>query len=485
MTRWMPATDGGVTGARTSDVVVVKSSRTRRNRHGDDKKVKKTVVHAWESACSIGTIAIELCMYVSEQETMVSEIAQTDNFNDKTNIKVVGVGGAGGNAVNRMITEGLQNVEFIAINTDAKDLLRSDADVKISLNDASSRGLGAGADPEKGAKAAQDHQSDIEEALKGSDMVFVTCGEGGGTGTGASPIVARAAHQQGALTIAVVTRPFSFEGPQRSASAALGIENLRKEVDALIVIPNDRLLELSDRTIGIVDAFKTADTALLAGVQGITDLITSNSYIHVDFNDVNAILRGAGTALFGIGSARGEDRATQAAEIAISSPLLEESIEGAHGALINIAGPTDLKLQEASAAVTLVQKAIHPEAQIIWGLSLDDAYGDEVRVTVIAAGFDATSKKAAQSADEARAETKKDDTVPLSALSAGVPTPVQPVQQQPVQPQATPAAPQVQPLSSYIPSNPAPSVASFDQTTEHEVVSANDPGDLDIPDFLR
>ncbi len=258
----------------------------------------------------------------------MSEIAQTDNFNDKTNIKVVGVGGAGGNAVNRMIAEGLQSVEFIAINTDAKDLMRSDADVKISLNDATSRGLGAGADPEKGAKAAQDHQSDIEESLKGADMVFVTCGEGGGTGTGASPIVARAAHQQGALTIAVVTRPFSFEGPQRSASAELGIENLRKEVDALIVIPNDRLLELSDRTIGIVDAFKTADTALLAGVQGITDLISMNSYIHVDFNDVNAILRGAGTALFGIGSARGEDRATQAAEIAISSPLLEESIEG-------------------------------------------------------------------------------------------------------------------------------------------------------------
>ena len=437
------------------------------------------MVHAWKSARIIGAIAIELFIYVSEQETMVSEIAQTDNFNDKTNIKVVGVGGAGGNAVNRMIAEGLQSVEFIAINTDAKDLLRSDADVKISLNDASSRGLGAGADPEKGAKAAQDHQSDIEEALKGSDMVFVTCGEGGGTGTGASPIVARAAHQQGALTIAVVTRPFSFEGPQRSASAALGIENLRKEVDALIVIPNDRLLELSDRTIGIVDAFKTADTALLAGVQGITDLITSNSYIHVDFNDVNAILRGAGTALFGIGSARGEDRATQAAEIAISSPLLEESIEGAHGALINIAGPTDLKLQEAAAAVALVQKAIHPEAQIIWGLSLDDAYGDEVRVTVIAAGFDANSKKPDQPADEKPAAAKG-NTVPLSALSAGVQAPAQ--QPQPVQ---TPAVPQVQPLSSYIPSTPDQNVASFDQTTEHEVVSANDPGDLDIPDFLR
>lgn len=437
------------------------------------------MVHAWKSARIIGAIAIELFIYVSEQETMVSEIAQTDNFNDKTNIKVVGVGGAGGNAVNRMIAEGLQSVEFIAINTDAKDLLRSDADVKISLNDASSRGLGAGADPEKGAKAAQDHQSDIEEALKGSDMVFVTCGEGGGTGTGASPIVARAARQQGALTIAVVTRPFSFEGPQRSASAALGIENLRKEVDALIVIPNDRLLELSDRTIGIVDAFKTADTALLAGVQGITDLITSNSYIHVDFNDVNAILRGAGTALFGIGSARGEDRATQAAEIAISSPLLEESIEGAHGALINIAGPTDLKLQEAAAAVALVQKAIHPEAQIIWGLSLDDAYGDEVRVTVIAAGFDANSKKPDQPAEEKPAAAKE-NTVPLSALSAGVQAPAQ--QPQPVQ---TPAVPQVQPLSSYIPSTPDQNVASFDQTTEHEVVSANDPGDLDIPDFLR
>ncbi|KAA0517010.1 cell division protein FtsZ, partial [Enterobacter ludwigii] len=245
-----------------------------------------------------------------------------------------------------------------------------------------------GADPEKGAKAAQDHQSDIEEALKGSDMVFVTCGEGGGTGTGASPIVARAAKQQGALTIAVVTKPFSFEGPRREASAELGIENLRKEVDAIIVIPNDRLLELSDKSIGIVDAFRTADTALLAGVQGITDLMTNNPYIHVDFSDVTTILRGAGTALFGIGSARGEDRATQAAEIAISSPLLEESIEGAQGALVNIAGPTDLKLLEASNAVELVKKAIHPEAQIIWGLSLDDAYGDEVRVTVIAAGFD-------------------------------------------------------------------------------------------------
>lgn len=399
----------------------------------------------------------------------MSEIAQTE-FNDKTNIKVVGVGGAGGNAVNRMIAEGLQNVEFVAVNTDAKDLLRSDADVKISLGDNQNRGLGAGADPERGMKAAQDHQSDIEEALKGADMVFVTCGEGGGTGTGASPIVARAAHQQGALTIAVVTRPFAFEGPQRANKAELGIENLRKEVDALIVIPNDRLLELSDRSIGIVEAFKTADSALLAGVQGITDLITLNSYIHVDFADVTAILRGAGTALFGIGSARGEDRATKAAEIAISSPLLEESIEGAHGALINIAGPSDIGLQEAAAATQLVRDAIHPEAQIIWGLALDDSYGDEVKVTVIAAGFDSASKK--QDAQE------KITLAP--AVASAQPSPISVT---PAQPQAPVVTEQTTP--AFAPSTGDAASRSFDETTEHDVISSNGPSDLDIPDFLR
>ncbi|MFT8704756.1 cell division protein FtsZ [Bifidobacterium aquikefiricola] len=415
----------------------------------------------------------------------MSEIAQIDNFNDKTNIKVVGVGGAGGNAVNRMIAEGLQNVEFVAVNTDAKDLLRSDADVKISLSDNSSRGLGAGADPERGAKAAQDHQSDIEEALKASDMVFVTAGEGGGTGTGASPLVARSARQLGALTIAVVTRPFSFEGPRRASSAETGIANLRNEVDALIVIPNDRLLDLSDRTVSVMDAFKTADTALLAGVQGITDLITMNSYIHVDFSDVTAILKDSGTALFGIGAARGEDRATQAAEIAISSPLLEESIEGAHGALINIAGPTDLSMQEASAAVQLVQNAIHPEAQIIWGLALDDAYGDEVRVTVIAAGFDANAKNDDEGAhNEHQPQHKAESNA------------------QPIVPPLTPI---------HTADAPQSDESASDQTSEHRVVQAaeaqperqesaqpkqreydstddddsSDSGDLDIPDFLR
>ncbi|MCI1867483.1 cell division protein FtsZ [Bifidobacterium crudilactis] len=397
----------------------------------------------------------------------MSEIAQTDNFNDKTSIKVVGVGGAGGNAVNRMIAEGLQNVQFVAVNTDAKDLLRSEADVKISLSDNNSRGLGAGADPEKGAKAAQDHQSDIEEAIKGSDMVFVTAGEGGGTGTGASPLVARAARQLGALTIAVVTRPFTFEGPRRASSAESGIENLRKEVDALIVIPNDRLLDLSDRTVSVIDAFKTADTALLAGVQGITDLITMNSYIHVDFSDVTAILKDAGTALFGIGAARGEDRATQAAEIAISSPLLEESIEGAHGALINVAGPTDLSMQEASAAAQLVQDAIHPEAQIIWGLALDDSYGDEVRVTVIAAGFDPNKQdEDPQQYNGARSAQRNATEVPPLTASAPAGAPAKGGEQQ--------------------------DETVSDETSEHDVVqqaptpqSQQDPGDLDIPDFLR
>ncbi|MEE1296304.1 MAG: cell division protein FtsZ [Bifidobacterium sp.] len=416
----------------------------------------------------------------------MSEMPQTDNFNDKTNIKVVGVGGAGGNAVNRMIAEGLQNVEFVAINTDAKDLLRSDADVKISLSDDTSRGLGAGADPEKGSKAAQDHQADIEEAVKGADMVFVTAGEGGGTGTGASPLVARAARQQGALTIAVVTRPFSFEGPQRAASAALGIDNLRKEVDALIVIPNDRLLERADRSIGIVDAFKTADTALLAGVQGITDLITMNSYIHVDFSDVTSILRDSGTAMFGIGSARGEDRATQAAEIAISSPLLEESIDGANGVLINIAAANDLKLQEAYAATELVRRSAHPEAQIIWGLALDDAYGDEIRVTVIAAGFDPKSEKTARSAAQgalpehreepkAKAAQERPSTGAIPTMMTSPAPNATPIFQQNTQPEQL-----IQPVVPQTPQAPV-----FDPATEPDPYVGGDPNDLDLPDFLH
>ncbi|MFP5348067.1 MAG: cell division protein FtsZ, partial [Actinomycetes bacterium] len=282
----------------------------------------------------------------------------------------------------------LKGVEFIAINTDAQALLMSDADVKLDVGRELTRGLGAGADPEVGKKAAEDHAEEIEEVIKGADMVFVTAGEGGGTGTGGAPVVARIARQLGALTIGVVTRPFTFEGRRRANSAETGIAELREEVDTLIVIPNDRLLSISDRQVSVLDAFKSADQVLLSGVQGITDLITTPGLINLDFADVKSVMSNAGSALMGIGSSRGEDRAVQAAEHAISSPLLEASIDGAHGVLLSVQGGSDLGLFEINEAARLVQEAAHPEANIIFGAVIDDALGDEVRVTVIAAGFD-------------------------------------------------------------------------------------------------
>lgn len=306
-------------------------------------------------------------------------------------IKVVGIGGGGVNAVNRMIEVGLKGVEFIAINTDAQALLMSDADVKLDVGRELTRGLGAGADPEVGKQAAEDHTDEIEDVLRGADMVFVTAGEGGGTGTGGAPVVARIARSLGALTVGVVTRPFTFEGRRRSNQADAGIEALRAEVDTLIVIPNDRLLSMSDRNISALDAFHSADQVLLSGVQGITDLITTPGLINLDFADVKSVMQGAGSALMGIGSARGDDRAVQAAELAISSPLLEASIDGAHGVLLSIQGGSDLGLFEINEAARLVHEAAHPEANIIFGAVIDDALGDEVRVTVIAAGFDGGS----------------------------------------------------------------------------------------------
>ena len=303
-------------------------------------------------------------------------------------IKVVGIGGGGVNAVNRMIEEGLKGVEFIAINTDAQALLMSDADVKLDVGRELTRGLGAGANPEVGAHAAEDHREEIEEVLKGADMVFVTAGEGGGTGTGGAPIVANVARSLGALTIGVVTRPFGFEGKRRASQAELGIERLRNEVDTLIVIPNDRLLSISDRHVSVLDAFKAADQVLLSGVQGITDLITTPGLINLDFADVKSVMSGAGSALMGIGSSRGDDRSVAAAEMAISSPLLEASIDGAHGVLLSIQGGSDLGLFEINEAAQLVSNSAAPEANIIFGAVIDDALGDEVRVTVIAAGFD-------------------------------------------------------------------------------------------------
>ncbi len=303
-------------------------------------------------------------------------------------IKVVGIGGGGVNAVNRMIEEGLKGVEFIAINTDAQALLMSDADVKLDVGRELTRGLGAGANPDVGCKAAEDHREEIEEVLKGADMVFVTAGEGGGTGTGGAPVVANVARSLGALTIGVVTRPFGFEGKRRIVQAESGIEKLRSEVDTLIVIPNDRLLSISDRHVSVLDAFKAADQVLLSGVQGITDLITTPGLINLDFADVKSVMSGAGSALMGTGSSRGDDRAVAAAEMAISSPLLEASIDGAHGVLLSIQGGSDLGLFEINEAAQLVSNSAAVDANIIFGAVIDDALGDEVRVTVIAAGLD-------------------------------------------------------------------------------------------------
>jgi cell division protein FtsZ len=312
----------------------------------------------------------------------------TSNQNYLAVIKVVGIGGGGVNAVNRMIELGLRGVEFIAINTDAQALLMSDADVKLDVGRELTRGLGAGADPEVGRRAAEDHAEEIEEALAGADMVFVTAGEGGGTGTGGAPVVARIAKSIGALTIGVVTKPFAFEGKRRSAQADVGVASLKNEVDTLIVVPNDRLLEISDRGISMLEAFATADQVLLAGVQGITDLITTPGLINLDFADVKSVMSGAGSALMGIGASRGADRAIKAAELAVASPLLEASIDGAHGVLLSIQGGSNLGIFEINDAARLVQEAVHPEANIIFGAVIDDTLGDEVRVTVIAAGFD-------------------------------------------------------------------------------------------------
>jgi cell division protein FtsZ len=303
-------------------------------------------------------------------------------------IKVVGIGGGGVNAVNRMIEGGLRGVEFIAVNTDAQTLLMSDAEVKLDIGRETTRGLGAGSDPDVGRQAVEEHLDEIEEILKGADMVFITAGEGGGTGTGGAPLLAEAARNLGALTIGVVTRPFGFEGRKRAGQADLGINDLKKSVDTLIVVPNDRLLQVSDPGMPMLDAFRMADQVLFQGVDGITSLITTPGLINLDFADVKSVMTGAGSALMGIGHGSGEDRAEEAAKSAISSPLLESSIEGARGVLLSVAGPTDLTLHEVNRAADTITRVAHSDANIIFGAVVDDALGDEVRVTVIAAGFD-------------------------------------------------------------------------------------------------
>jgi cell division protein FtsZ len=339
-------------------------------------------------------------------------------------IKVVGVGGGGVNAVNRMIEAGIRGVEFIAINTDAQALLMSDADVKLDVGRELTRGLGAGADPEMGRRAAEDHAQEIEECLAGADLVFVTAGEGGGTGTGGAPVVARIAKSIGALTVGVVTKPFKFEARRRRDQADAGIAALRNEVDTLIVVPNDRLLELSDRAISATEAFAIADEVLLSGVQGISDLITNPGLINLDFADVRSVMQDAGTALMGIGSARGAERAIKATEMAARSPLLDQTIDGAHGVLLSIQGGSNLGIHEINEAATLITEHVHPDANVIFGMSIDDTLGDEVRVTVIAAGFDTEATPRVRSS-EPRVEsfnTNEVDRVNSSAYSEATPT---------------------------------------------------------------
>ena len=311
-----------------------------------------------------------------------------DSHNYIAVIRVVGVGGGGVNAVNRMIDAGLRGVEFIAANTDAQALSMSDADLRIDIGRNLTRGLGAGSDPEIGRQAAEEHIDEIREALNGSDMVFITAGKGGGTGTGAAPVVAEVAKSSGALTIGVVTRPFSFEGSRRSVQAEEGIQRLKEKVDTLIVIPNDRLIAIADEKTSMLNAFRMADEVLMQGVGGITNLITTPGLINVDFADVRTVLTDAGSALMGVGSASGEGRAVAAARGAISSPLLESSIDRSQGILLNISGSSSLGLMEVNEAAEVVHSVAHQDANIIFGTVIDDAFGDEVRVTVIAAGFE-------------------------------------------------------------------------------------------------
>lgn len=398
-------------------------------------------------------------------------------------IKVVGIGGGGVNAVNRMIEVGLRGVEFIAINTDAQALLMSDADVKLDVGRELTRGLGAGANPEVGRQAAEDHAEEIEEVMRGADMVFVTAGEGGGTGTGGAPVVARIARSLGALTIGVVTRPFTFEGRRRATSAESGIDALRDEVDTLIVIPNDRLLSISDRNVSVLDAFRSADQVLLSGVQGITDLITTPGLINLDFADVKSVMQGAGSALMGIGSARGEDRAVQAAELAIASPLLEASIDGAHGVLLSIQGGSDLGLFEINEAARLVQEVAHPEANIIFGAVIDDALGDEARVTVIAAGFDQVDVTSAPAQPR---QQQGGPALPQQAPATTVPGTI------PLAPSEGAASAQSMPGTSGQSAASAPEAApaasqGYDELPHvvEQDLSSSSHDELDVPDFLK
>ncbi|WP_182173888.1 cell division protein FtsZ [Flaviflexus equikiangi] len=379
-------------------------------------------------------------------------------INNSANIKVIGVGGAGVNAVDRMIQDGLSGVEFIAVNTDGQSLVKSEAETKLDIGRSVSNGLGAGADPSIGRKAAEENVDIIRAALEGADMVFVTAGEGGGTGTGAAPIVANAARDLGALTVGVVTRPFDFEGRQRANNASAGIKELRQAVDTLIVIPNDRLLEIAEKELSVLEAYHMADEVLRSGVKGISDLITIPGLVNLDFADVKAVMKDAGTAIMGIGSASGEDRAMRATENAISSPLLEARIDGAHGVLLSFQAGADFSMQELARASQLVKESVDPNANIIVGQIIEDSLGDVVNVTVIAAGFDET--------DDHIVHGRVPQQVPAGVPASPAQAPVQPVQ----------AADQTEPGHLVSPSAPV--------APQQPVADEKSRSDLDIPSFL-
>ncbi|AIE82073.1 MULTISPECIES: cell division protein FtsZ [Actinotignum] len=395
--------------------------------------------------------------------------------NNAANIKVIGVGGGGVNAVDRMIQDGLAGVEFIAVNTDGQSLVKSEAETKLDIGREVSKGLGAGADPSVGKRAAEENVEVIQSALEGADMVFVTAGEGGGTGTGAAPVVAKVARDLGALTVGVVTRPFEFEGAQRANNASMGIAELRQAVDTLIVIPNDRLLEIAEEDLTIIEAYHLADEVLRSGVKGISDLITIPGLVNLDFADVKAIMKDAGTALMGIGSASGEDRAVRATESAISSPLLEASIDGAHGVLISFLAGADFGMKELASASKMVKEAVDPNANIIVGQIIDESLGDEVRVTVIAAGF-----------DEARDHLLQMDGVPAGHDTVEPIEDLAPVEPEPeVEAVASPAHPVATP--TYASAQPEAQPAAQRPGTHRAIpprVEEPQRSDLDIPSFL-
>ncbi|GAB3940615.1 cell division protein FtsZ [Corynebacterium tapiri] len=408
-------------------------------------------------------------------------------------IKVVGVGGGGVNAVNRMIEENLKGVEFVAINTDSQALLFSDADTKLDIGREATRGLGAGANPEVGRTSAEDHKSEIEETLKGSDMVFVTAGEGGGTGTGAAPVVAGIAKKMGALTIGVVTRPFSFEGKRRTRQAMEGIEALREVCDTVIVIPNDRLLQLGDQDLTMMDAFRAADEILFNGVQGITNLITIPGMINVDFADVRSVMADAGSALMGVGSSRGDDRVMDATLQAINSPLLETTMEGATGILLSVAGGSDLGLQEVHAAATIVEEKADEDVNLIFGTIIDDNLGDEVRVTIIATGFNAAAnhiesgqQKAAQASAQPQPQSQ---AAPVAETARGSLFDERSREQEEASYERTPRHQRFEPSSSRGRSEGLfTDGARYSEPVERTEIRddrRDDGDDLDVPSFMR